>query len=57
MQNLDAMRVQESTFAANQFDAVALELRQQILVLRGNHRIDAVQQSRQRRIAAQLDRQ
>ena len=44
-------------FAANQFDAVALQLRQQILVLRGDDRIDAVQQRRQRRIAAQLDRQ
>ncbi len=55
MQNLDAMRLQEGAFAANQFDAVALELRQQILVLRGNDRVDAVQQGRQGRIAAQFD--
>ena len=57
MLHFDAMRVQEDAFAANQIDAIALKLRQQIFVLRGNDHIDAVQQSRQRRIAAQLDRQ
>ena len=57
MLDLDAMRVQEAAFAANQFNAVALQLRQEIFVLRGDDGIDAVQQRRQRRVAAQLHRQ
>jgi hypothetical protein len=56
MLNLNAMSVQENGFAFDQLDAVARQLCKQVSVLRGDHDVDAVQQGRQRRIAAQLDR-
>ena len=52
--HLEAMSVQEYAAPANQLDAVAIELREKISVLRGNDGIDTVQQRGQRRIAAQL---
>src|SRR5277367_6904919 len=52
--HLEAMSVQEYAAPANQLDAVAIELREKISVLRGNDGIDTVQQRRQWRIAAQF---
>jgi len=43
MLNFNAVSIEEHTFAAHQFDAVALELSQQIPVLRRDHLIDAMQ--------------
>jgi hypothetical protein len=45
MLDLDSMRVQENALAPDQFDFVAHQLGQKIPVLRGDHFVDAVQES------------